>query len=546
MDRKADRPHFHRRAAGAPERTAAPRETDAATCRRTGAAAQPRTSALARRGALRRRSFARALALASLGVLASWRRAPAQCPDGTPPPCARPARAAGPSSVAVLVFEDRARDSSIALLAEGLADQLTTDLSRVRRLDVRSSASVRTVLARGSRDPRRVGQALDARWLVDGAMLPGLARVRIDVQLVEAASGRVRWSAAYQRPTDDLFGLIASVSDSVASAIVGTLDPGERAALADRPTRSAAAYTAFVRAEALSRREGFAPLRRAVTAYEDAIAQDSGFAAAWAGLAWVWMYHDQFYPPRAVYPLARSAADRALRLAPGLVSALVARSMVATWFDYDYARGERLAREALAREPGNARAHLALAFALLALSRSQEAAGEARTALATDTLDVPLVGDAANILVAAAQPAAADSAIGQLRRVSGDSLSFGWLASEIQLAQARCGPSAATAPGVLGTACRDGPAAAHRLADSIAAATTQGDGSFVAPHDLAFYYAAAGDRDATLRWLERALEAREFVGLIGQRPLFAFVRDDPRFQAVLRAANIPVVRDTVR
>ena len=96
------------------------------------------------------------------------------------------------NSVAVLVFENRARDSSLSLLAEGLADQITTDLGRIPRLDVRSSASVRAVLDRGGREPRRIGRALGAQYLVDGALLPGAARVRISVQLVEAASGRVR------------------------------------------------------------------------------------------------------------------------------------------------------------------------------------------------------------------------------------------------------------------------------------------------------------------------------------------------------------------
>ena len=482
------------------------------------------------------------LALAGVLLLAVGATAQlkSQCPDGTPPPCARGARVPSFNSVAVLVFENRARDSSLTLLAEGLADQITTNLGRIPRLDVRSSASVRTVLARGTREPHRIGQALNTRYLVDGAMLPGGARVRISVQLVEAVTGRVRWSAAYQRPTEDLFGLIAAVSDSVALAIVGELAPAERAALAVRPTRSAAAYDAFVRAEALTRRNGFVNLRHAVTSYEDAIAQDSAFAAAWAGLAWVWMYHDQFYPPRAVYPRAREAADRALALDPALASGLIARSAVATWFEYDYARGERLARSVLAREPQNARAHLTLAFALLGFGRVQEAAHEARTALGVDSLDLPLVGDVSSILLCAGRLPEAEAALRMAREVSGDSLMLGWLGAEILLSAGRCGPSAPGVTGVPGTACRSGHDAAHRQADSIAAASVRGDGSFVQAQWMAAFYAAAADREATLYWLERALEERAFFGIIAARPLFAFVHGEPRFQALLRAANVPI------
>ena len=460
-----------------------------------------------------------------------------QCPDGTPPPCAqRP----GATSVAVLVFENRARDSSLSLLAEGLADQITTNLGQVRRLDVRSSASVRTVLDRGGREPRRLGQALDVRYLVDGAMLPGAARVRIDVQLIESATGRVRWTAAYQRPTEDLFGLISAVSDSVARAIVGELEPAERAALDARPTRSAEAYDAFVRAEALTKRNGFYNLQRAVTAYEDAIARDSAFAAAWAGLSWAWGYHDQFYPPRAVYPLARSAADRALALDPDLATALIARSVVATWFEYDYARGERLARHALGLDPHNAHGHLGLSFALLGLGRVEEAADEARTAGRMDTLDAPLLGDVSMVLLTAGHPAEAEAALRIARDASGDSLMHGFLAAQILLAEGRCGPTAPGLDRLIGTACRRGAAEAHRFADSIANAVTRGDGAYVAPYGMADVYATTGDREQTLRWLERALEERAFFGLIATRPLYAFLRGDPRFQALLRAANIPV------
>jgi len=461
----------------------------------------------------------------------------AQCPDGSPPPCE--SRPPSPTSVAVLVFENRARDSSLTLLGEGLADQITTNLGQVRRLDVRSSASVRAVLDQGTREPRRIGRALNTRYLVDGALLPGTARVRISVQLVEAATGRVRWSAAFQRPTDDLFGLIAAVSDSVAMAIAGALDPAERAALAARPTRNSVAYDAFLRAEAFARRGSAYDLRHAVTSYEDAIAQDSAFAVAWAGLAWVWVYHDAIYPPRAVYPLAREAAERALALDSTLTSATIARSLVATWFDYDYALGERLARTAVARDPRSARAHLTLGWALIALGRAPEAAAEARAALATDSLDVLVAGDVAIVLLTAGEPEAAEAALRLARRTSGDTSLMGHLEAQILMAQGRCGPAVTGVSTPIGTACRLGRDAAHREADSVAAAVTSGAGAFARAFWLASFYAASGDREATLRWLERSLEERAFFGLAATSPLFAFVRDEPRFQALLRAVHIP-------
>lgn len=262
----------------------------------------------------------RSLVLGICGALAFSGPLVAQCPDGTSPPCARAAapRAPSASSVAVLVFVNRARDTSLTLLAEGLADQITSNLGTIQRLEVKSPASVRIVMGQGRREPRRIGRALAARWLVDGQLLPGRGSVRVSVQLVEAGRGTVRWSGVYQRPLDDLFGVISAVADSVASAIVGTLAPEERARMARRPTRSNQAYQAYARGLAALRRQTEDDLRRAVAAFEDAIALDSTFAAAYAGLAEAWVWHDWFQAPGPILrPRARGGgAGAGARSAP--------------------------------------------------------------------------------------------------------------------------------------------------------------------------------------------------------------------------------------
>jgi hypothetical protein len=116
---------------------------------------------------------------------------------------------------------------------------------------------------------------------------------------------------------------------------------------------------------------------------------------------------------------------------------------------------------------------------------------------------------------------------------------MGYLEAQILMARGRCGPAVTGVSTPIGTACRLGRDAAHREADSIAAAVTMGAGEFALAFWLASYYAASGDREATLRWLERSLEERTFFGVVASMPLFAFVRDEPRFQALLRAAHIP-------
>ena len=467
----------------------------------------------------------------------------AQCPDGTPPPCtaARAVRAAAAgNSLAVLVFENRARDSSLSLLAEGLADQITTNLSTIERLEVRSSASVRTVLGQGSREPRRLGQALNARYLVDGAMLPGGQQVRVSVQLIEAAAGRVRWSTTFQQPTSDLFALISAVSDSVARAIGGELAPAERAALAARPTRSAAAYEAYVRGRAFMRRLSNPSIRRAVVAFEDAVAADPQFARAWAGLAESWSWHDVYLPPRAVYPPARVAADRALALDSSLADALAARASIAMSYDWDFDLGERLARAALARDPRHGRARLVLVYGASARARSEDVVREALAAIAADSLDEPVVDDANYFLIMARRFDLVRATLPLLR----DSTTARSREAQALYLEGGCNPSQTrfAAVAFFGTLCLHGPEAAGRYVDSVAAMT--GTGAWFNPARIARWYATAGRHEDALRWLERMVDERSILAVrMGFDPSFAGLWNDPRFQALARRVGITVRQD---
>src|SRR5438105_3189231 len=119
-----------------------------------------------------------------------------QCPDGSPPPCNRPARTAvtalNPSSVAVLYFETVSRDTTDMQLAVGLTEELITRLSQVERLEVKSRYESRRV--RGSdEDPRAIGRTLRAAYLVSGSLQQAGSRVRLNVSLVRSATGAQVW-----------------------------------------------------------------------------------------------------------------------------------------------------------------------------------------------------------------------------------------------------------------------------------------------------------------------------------------------------------------
>jgi TolB-like protein/tetratricopeptide (TPR) repeat protein len=434
----------------------------------------------------------------------------------------------------VLPFENRARDTSLTLLAEGLADQITTNLGQVRRLELKPPASVRFVLGRTPREPVRLARALDSRWLVDGQLLTAGGNVRVSVQLIEAASQRVRWSGVFQRPTEDLFAVISAVADSVATAIVGTLAPVERASLVRRPTTSNAALVAYTRGMAAMSHFDESHGRDAVTSFENATAADSTFAQAWAGLAEALIWQDAYSPPRQKYPPARAAAQRALALAPSSAAALAALSVIAYAYDWDPPRAESLARRALRQDSTYGRAWLYLAEALVAQGRADDAVPAYHTALAADTLDEQLAVEAANGLQLARRTDESLALARRWRRRLPRSEIWDLVEAMTLVGAQRCASSPPASPiGPLALACAGRAAAARALADTMVAQVERGEYYFP-PGWLALTFAGMGDRESALRWFARAVEARTYILVFARvDPMWDPLRGDPRFAALL-------------
>jgi TolB-like protein len=261
----------------------------------------------------------RALCLAALGVLASWRPAPAQCPDGTPPPCRSPAAPPPARSVAVLTFENVSRDTAAQYLAEGLPDQILTRLRGVERLILISRTAVRRL-----RDPERlsiqqIGRALNAAFLVNGTVRAAGGRVRVSVEALRSASGEAIWAQTFDRAADSLLGIEEAVATEVAAGVAGRLSPQERRGLVSRRTGSSRAYEQFLRGNVLLVRRTIAAFRDAITAYQAATRADPGFADAYGrlgyayALCWAWECRSDL---DSLPGFSRRAADRALQLDP--------------------------------------------------------------------------------------------------------------------------------------------------------------------------------------------------------------------------------------
>jgi eukaryotic-like serine/threonine-protein kinase len=224
-----------------------------------------------------------ALGLAVLLCLGAAVPALAQCPDGTPPPCAGAIRAA-PNSLAVLPFESLSRDSGDVILAEGFTEELNSRLGRLTSLEVMSRGVVKRYRGQ-EQDPIAVGRALHVAYVVSGSLRRSGDRVRVTAELARSRDGTQAWADLFDRASADLMTIEADLAQAVAVAIAGRLLPHEQAALASRPTRDPAAWDAFLRGNALIARRMTGGLPGAVEAYEEAVRLDPSFAAAWGRLA---------------------------------------------------------------------------------------------------------------------------------------------------------------------------------------------------------------------------------------------------------------------
>jgi TolB-like protein/Flp pilus assembly protein TadD len=308
------------------------------------------------------RRSARALLLATLGVLASWRLAAAQCPDGTLPPCGRPAaRVTAPAanSVAVLYFEGRAADTNAVALADGLSEEIINRLSGIERLTVRSRYLVRRYRDTALEDPAQVGRALNVAYLVSGSVRHVGGRLRVSAELVRAAGGAQVWGQQFDLSGDDVFAIQEEVARDVATGIVGRLLPSERQTLAARPTQSAAAYEAFLRGNFHLARRDSAGMRRAIDEFEAALRADPAYTDA----------------------LARIALAYGIATANGVSVGFPRDTMVA--------RAVRNATEAVDRAPRSSDAWVAMALARLA-------AQPGHPGLARDALERAVAFDATN------------------------------------------------------------------------------------------------------------------------------------------------------
>jgi TolB-like protein len=244
-------------------------------------------------------------------------------------------------SIAVLPFQNLSDEKENAYFADGMQDDILTNLSKIGDLKVISRMSVMSYRGDGARNAREIGKALGVATLLEGSVRRAGNRVRVSVQLINANDDEHIWAEDYDRDLTDVFAIQTDLAQKIASSLQAQLSPNEKARLDRRPTQNPDAYLLFMQAHDYANRPDHFrdELLKAEELFERAIKLDPKFAAAFAGLSMVEssIYHN-FEPTPAHREKARLNAVEALRLQPNLPEGHLALGFSYYYGDRDYER----------------------------------------------------------------------------------------------------------------------------------------------------------------------------------------------------------------
>ena len=265
-------------------------------------------------------------------------------------------------SIAVLPFENLSDDNENAYFADGIQDDILTNLSKIGDLKVISRTSVMQYKGKAP-NVREISKALGVSTILEGSVRRSGNRVRLNVQLIDATNDEHIWASEYDRDLTDVFAIQTDLAQKVSDALQAKLSPAEKSRIESKPTENNDAYLAFVQAHNLyaSSIENFEALKQAEQLYARSIELDPKFALALARYSQLesWIVHT-FERSAERREKARSMAEKALQLQPDLPEAHLALGFSLYYGDNDFDGALKEFQIAQAGLPNEAEGYLAL------------------------------------------------------------------------------------------------------------------------------------------------------------------------------------------
>ena len=456
-------------------------------------------------------------------------------------------------SLAVLPLENLSRDPEQEYFAEGLTEALITTLAKIGELRVVSRTSA--MVYKDARKPlREIARELEVDVIVEGTVLRSGDRVRITAQLIDPEKETHLWAESYQRHLHDVLDLHAELAQSIARQVQVKLTPQEQAQLAQSRPVNPEAYEAYLKGRYHWNRRSREGLPKGAQYFQEAIAKDAGYAAAYAGLAdcLSGLSTYNFVAPVDGCGKAKKLALQALELDPALAEAHTSLAWVHTWYDYDFTAAEREFERSLELNPRYATAHQFFGFYLGMMGRYEEAYTEAKRAIRLDPLSSVFQWSLGFVYWMARRH---DQAIEQVEKALELDPGFApahavhcWAAlsklmPEIAISAAqnavRCSPGAVMYLASLGEcyAALGNRQEAQKMLDHLHDLSKQ---QYVTPYFLARIYAALGRKEEALHSLEAGyVERTSSLVFMKVDARLDELRTEPRFHDLMRRMNFP-------
>ncbi len=452
-------------------------------------------------------------------------------------------------SLAVLPFANAGGDPDAEYLSDGLTEGIINSLALIPQLKVIARASVFRYKGQDI-DPGTVGRDLGVRAVLVGSVGHRRDDLMVSAELVDAEDRRHLWGGQYTRPVSDILKVQGEIAGHISESLRLRLTGDEKSRLAKRSAGSPEANRLYLQGrffENKGTRDGF---MKAVEYFQSAIAADSGYAPAYAGLAeahyWV---SNMYVSPTEAMPKSRAAATKALELDETLGEAHASLGRVKALYDWDWAGGGEEFRRAIALSPGSAEAHLAYGNHLAVMGDLDGALAEMATAGGLDPLSAVIGVQRALLLQAAGRDEQAaeearralhlEPSAAQARVVIGIvDLRQGRIEEGIaEIQRAFSLDDNADTGGWLGYYY----AASGRRDDAmrLARRLETRQGQFVPAWSVAMIFAGMGDADRTFEWLAKACDDRsEGISWLKIEPRLKDLRSDPRYRDLLRRVGL--------
>ena len=456
-------------------------------------------------------------------------------------------------SVAVLPFSNTSGDPNTEYLSDGISEAIINSLSQLPNLRVMARSTVFRYKGKEA-DPQKVGHDLGVRAVLTGRLLERGDTLVVQTELVDVSRGSQLWGEQYNRKLADTFAVQEDISRAISDKLRLRLSGEEKARLARRSIANPEAYQLYLKGRYEWNKRTAESLKDSVGYFQQAIEKDPSYAQGYAGLADVYNVIATYTheSPQETFPKARAAAMKALQLDETLAEAHTALAMARAKYDWDWTGSEKEFRRALDLNPNDANNHYFYGFTyLLPLGRLDDALREMKRAQELDPLS-PIINT--NLGAAFIYARQYNAAIEQLRRTLVLDPHFGPAHGRLSEVLYWKGQNAEAAEHFL-----QGPGPTAMSEQQLAALRTtyassgwkgfsEQRGEFIIENrkrtyvpgsTVALRYAALGDKEKALEWLERAYaEHDEWLPLLNVEPAYDALHADPRFQDLVRRMGL--------